>query len=93
LTEKVRSAGDIYFSRLCDRIGYNTLTSSDIEFLKVAYIVASNKKREEVNLELLRKFYIEQDGVTVTATDKFPSEAYLDKNLPYTQTGVNIINR
>ena len=34
LTEKVRSAGDIYFSRLCDRIGYNTLTSSDIEFLK-----------------------------------------------------------
>jgi hypothetical protein len=30
----VRSAGDIYFSRLCDRIGYNTLTSSDIEFLK-----------------------------------------------------------
>lgn len=34
MTEKVRSAGDIYFSRLCDRIGYNTLTLSDIEFLK-----------------------------------------------------------
>ncbi len=35
LTEKVRSAGDIYFSRLCDRIGYITLTSSDVEFLKL----------------------------------------------------------
>ena len=34
LTEKVRSAGDLYFSHLCDRVGYNTLTSSDIEFLK-----------------------------------------------------------
>lgn len=44
-------------------------------------------------MELLRKFYIDQDSVTVTATDKFPSEAYLDKNLPYTQTGMDIINR
>ena len=34
LTEKVRSAGDQYFSHLCDRVGYNTLTSTDIEFLK-----------------------------------------------------------
>ena len=34
LTEKVRSAGDLYFSQLCDRIGFNTITSNDIEFLK-----------------------------------------------------------
>ena len=34
LTQKVRSAGDDHFSRLCDRIGYNTLTSTDIAFIK-----------------------------------------------------------
>ena len=42
-------------------------------------------------MELLKKYYIEQDIVTNTATDKFPSEAYLDLNLPYTQTGIIII--
>lgn len=34
LTEKVRSAGDIYFSKLCDRIGFNTITQNDIDFIK-----------------------------------------------------------
>ena len=34
LTQKVRSAGDPYFSELCDRIGYNTITNKDVEFLK-----------------------------------------------------------
>jgi len=34
LTQKVRSAGDDHFSRLCDRIGYNTLTSTDVDFIK-----------------------------------------------------------
>ena len=34
LTEKVRSAGDVYFSELCDRIGYNTISNKDIDFLK-----------------------------------------------------------
>ena len=42
-------------------------------------------------MELLTKYYIEQEIVTNMATDKLPSEAYLDKNLPYTQTGMNII--
>lgn len=34
LTKKVRSADDAEFSRLCDRIGFNTITNKDIEFLK-----------------------------------------------------------
>jgi hypothetical protein len=34
LTEKVRSAGDPYFSGLCDRIGFDTLTQNDIDCLK-----------------------------------------------------------
>jgi hypothetical protein len=34
LTEKVRSAGDLYFSELCDRIGFNTITSKDVDFIK-----------------------------------------------------------
>ena len=34
LTEKVRSAEDKEFSSLCDRVGYNNLTSKDIEYLK-----------------------------------------------------------
>ena len=34
LTEKVRSAGDKDFSALCDRVGFNQLTSKDIEYLK-----------------------------------------------------------
>ena len=34
LTQKVRSAQDEHFSRLCDRIGYNTLTLADFEFIK-----------------------------------------------------------
>jgi hypothetical protein len=34
LTQKMRSSGDTYFSELCDRIGYNTITEADIAFIK-----------------------------------------------------------
>ena len=34
LTEKVRSAGDLYFSKLRDRIGFNTITQTDIDSIK-----------------------------------------------------------
>ena len=122
MTEKVRSAGDVHFSELCDRIGFNTITATDIEFLKsrdipcelendpenfkqgkvnyitcviyfytnmfkVAYIVAGNKRRNDINLEFLRKFYKEQDVVTHPANDKLPIDAHLNPDLPYTQTG------
>ena len=41
-------------------------------------------------MELLRKFYPEQDMITNAAIDKFPSGAYMDPKLPYTQTGINV---
>jgi hypothetical protein len=55
---------------------------------KVAYIVAGNKRRLEINLELLRKFYKEQDVVIHPAADIIPIDAHLD----YTQTGGLYIN-
>jgi hypothetical protein len=62
--------------------------------LKVAYIVAQNQRREEVNLELLNKFYKDHPIVKNDATDRIPSEAYIDPKLAYTQTGRNtLINR
>ena len=59
---------------------------------KVAYIVAGNKRRLEINLELLRKFYKEQDVVIHPAADIIPIDAHLDPDLPYTQTGGLYIN-
>ena len=50
--------------------------------------IAENKRREDINLKLLTKFYTEQDIITNAAVDKFPSGAYLDPKLPYTQTGI-----
>lgn len=44
-------------------------------------------------MKLLTKFYTEQDIITNAAVDKFPSGAYLDPKLPYTQTGINVNNR
>ena len=38
----------------------------------------------------MQKFYTEQDIVTNAAIDKFPSGAYLDPKLAYTQTGMNV---
>ena len=40
----------------------------------------------------MRKFYPEQDMITNAAIDKFPSGAYMDPKLPYTQTGINVNN-
>lgn len=57
---------------------------------KIAYIVAENKRRKEINEELLVKFYVDQEVVTIPATDKLPPDAYVDQNLPYTLTGKNI---
>ena len=43
----MRSAGDEHFSRLCDRIGYNTLTSTDIDFIKSRDIPCSDEDDPE----------------------------------------------
>jgi hypothetical protein len=45
-----------------------------------------------VNLQLLNKFYEEHQVVTNEATDRIPSEAYIDPKLAYTQTGLNTIH-
>ena len=58
---------------------------------KIAYIVAENKRRNEINEELLRRFYIDQEIVTIRAADKLPTDAYLDETLPYTRTGSHCI--
>ena len=34
---------------------------------KIAYIVAENKRRKEINEELLGKFYVDQEVVTIPA--------------------------
>ena len=106
LTEKIRSAGDLYFSELSDRIGYNTMYEKDVKFIeardidcplakdpenfkkgKVAYIVAENKQRAEINKTLLSKFYVEQDPVKNVAMDQMAKDVFVDPSLPYTQTG------
>ena len=106
LTEKVRSAGDLTFSGLCDRVGYNTMTEKDIQFLasrdidcplaadpenfkqgKVAYIVAENKRREQINKKLLYQFYVEQNPIKNVAKDQMAKDVFVDPSLPYTQTG------
>lgn len=106
LTEKIRSAGDLYFSELSDRIGYNTMYEKDIKFIesrdidctletdpenfkkgKVAYIVAENKQRQQINKSLLSKFYLEQDPVKNVAMDQMAKDVFVDPSLPYTQTG------
>ena len=58
---------------------------------KIAYIVAENKRRNEINEELLRRFYTNQEIITIRAADKLPADAYLDETLPYTRTGSNYI--
>lgn len=68
-------------------ITLNVMVIFIIIIVKVAYIVAENKRRCEINLDLLAKFYIDLDIVTNHATDKLPSDAYVDPKLPYTQTG------
>ena len=106
LTQKVRSAGDLHFSGLCDRVGYNTMTEKDIQFLtsrdidcplaedpenfkqgKVAYIVAENKRREQINKKLLYQFYVEQNPIRNVAKDQMAKDVFVDPSLPYTQTG------
>lgn len=105
LTEKVRSAGDLFFSELSDRIGYNRLMEEDIKFInsrnidcplakdpenfkkgKVAYIVAENKRRAEINQTLLNQFYEDQQVVKNDSFDQLANDVYLDPKLPYTQT-------
>ena len=61
-------------------------------FFKVAYIVAENKRRNEINEDLLAKLYIDQEVVTIHAIDRMPADTYLDQKLPYTQTGNVICN-
>ena len=61
--------------------------NSQLNIFKVAYIVAENKRRSEINLEFLNKFYTEHQIETHQATDNLPHDAYLDPKLPYTQTG------
>ena len=58
---------------------------------QIAYIVAENKRRQDINEELLGRFYIDQDVVTIRSTDKLPADAYLDENLPYTRTGRHVL--
>ena len=41
-----------------------------------------------MNLQLLNKFYEEYQIITNEASDRIPSEAYIDPKLPYTQTGM-----
>ena len=55
------------------------------------HIVAENKRRQDINEELLGRFYIDQDVVTIRSTDKLPADAYLDENLPYTRTGRHVL--
>ena len=61
-------------------ITLNVMVIFIIIIVKVAYIVAENKRRCEINLDLLAKFYIDLDIVTNHATDKLPSDAYVDPN-------------
>ena len=46
---------DEHFSRLCDRIGYNTLTSTDIDFIKSRDIPVKNRGGGKYLKELLNK--------------------------------------
>ena len=48
--------------------------------------------QEEVNLQLLNKFYEGNPIVTNEASDRIPSEAYIDPKIAYTQTGMNTIH-
>ena len=45
-----------------------------------------------MNLQLLNKFYEGHQIVTNDASDKIPSEAYINPKLAYTQTGMNTIH-
>ena len=54
---------------------------------KVAYIVAENKQRAEINKTLLTQFYVEQDLVKNVAMDQMAKDVFVDPSLPYTQTG------
>jgi len=45
-----------------------------------------------VNLQLLNKFYEGNPIVTNEASDRIPSEAYIDPKIAYTQTGMNTIH-
>ena len=60
--------------------------------IKVAYIVGENRRRAEINVNLLNKFYTDQEAVTIQAKDNLPADAYVDPNLPYTQTGYEYFN-
>ena len=53
----------------------------------MAYIVADNKRREEINNNLVEKFHADDDMVENVAVDDFSGEGYVDEKLPYTQTG------
>lgn len=63
-----------------------------IIFFKVAYIVGENRRRAEINVNLLNKFYTDQEAVAIQAKDNLPADAYVDPNLPYTQTGYEYIS-
>ena len=53
----------------------------------MAYIVADNKRREEINNNLVNKFYTDEEMVEHMADDKLSGDGYIDDKLPYTQTG------
>ena len=50
--------------------------------------MADNKRRENINNELVRKFYPEEELVEHHSKDSIPGEnVYIDEKLPYTKTG------